>query len=86
MSSEKKHSQDLREELQQGTEELQKKSALEQKLEEENENLKNQLERERKMADNLCKLLTSAGTSKDKYTMEVEVMKSRCCYCLKMEQ
>ena len=75
LSSEKKHSQDLRKELQQGTKELQKKSALEQKLEEENENLKNQLERERKMADNLCKLLTSADTSKDKYTMEVEVMR-----------
>ena len=79
LSSERTHSQDLREKFQQETAELQEKSALEQKLEEENENLQNQLERERKMVDNLCRLLTSASTSKDKYTMEVEVLYEAQC-------
>lgn len=72
--TEKKRSQDLKEKLQQATAELEKKSAEQRQQEKACDNLKTQLERERQMVDFLRVQLTSADTSKDKYTKEIEVM------------
>lgn len=72
--TEKKRSQHLNEKLQQATLELEKKSAVEREQEKAYTNLKTHLERERQMVDFLRMQLTSADTTKDKYTKEVEVV------------
>ena len=64
-------SKELRQKLQQATEELAKKSAVEQEQQEAKEHLKSNLERERQTVDFLRVQLTS----KDHHIREVEVMR-----------
>ena len=64
-------SKELRQKLQQATEELAKKSAVEQEQQEAKEHLKSNLERERQTVDFLRVQLTS----KDQHIREVEVMR-----------
>jgi len=69
--SERNLSKELMQKLQQATEELAKKSAVEQERQEAKEHLKSNLERERQTVDFLRVQLTS----KDQHIREVEVMR-----------
>lgn len=73
LASERKLAQDLREKLQQATLELEKKSALAHKQEGATKILKTSLKREEEAVNFLRKQITSASTSKDQYTKELEV-------------
>ena len=73
LASERKVTQDLKEKLHLATAELAEKSALAQEQEKANRDLKTQLERERQRIDHLFMQLTSASSSRDQYSMEVEV-------------
>ena len=73
LTSERKVTQDLKEKLHQANAALAEKSALAQEREKVNEAFKILLEGERQRVDQLVRQLTSASTSRDQYTREIEV-------------
>ena len=74
LTLERNLSKELRKKLQQATEELAKKSAVEREWEEAKEYLKTHLERERQTVDSLRVQLTS----KDQHIRDVEVIRQYC--------
>jgi len=73
LALERKVTQDLKEKLYQANAALAEKSALAQEREKVNEAFKILLEGERQRVDQLVRQLTSASTSGDQYTREIEV-------------
>jgi len=73
LAFERKVTQDLKEKLHQANAALAEKSALAQEREKVNEAFKILLEGERQSVDQLVRQLTSASTSRDQYTREIEV-------------
>jgi len=73
LALERKVTQDLKEKLHQANAALAEKSALAQEREKVNEAFKILLEGERQRVDQLVRQLTSASTSRDQYTREIEV-------------
>jgi len=73
LAFERKVTQDLKEKLHQANAALAEKSALAQEREKVNEAFKILLEGERQRVDQLLRQLTSASTSRDQYTREIEV-------------
>jgi len=73
LAFERKVTQDLKEKLHQANAALAEKSALAQEREKVNEAFKILLEGERQRVDQLVRQLTSASTSRDQYTREIEV-------------
>jgi len=73
LALERKVTHDLKEKLHQANAALAEKSALAQEREKVNEAFKILLEGERQRVDQLVRQLTSASTSRDQYTREIEV-------------
>jgi len=73
LAFERKVTQDLKEKLHQENATMAEKSALAQEQEKVNETFKILLEGERQRVDKLLRQITSASTSRDQYTREIEV-------------